>query len=65
MSVQLSLDSSNVQHERIVLKLVKPEIPNFSVPSMTPSSIAAQQPQKNPPPTEEPSSQPKCKKIKI
>ncbi|XP_050442392.1 exosome complex exonuclease RRP44 [Adelges cooleyi] len=31
VSVQLSLDSSNVQHERIVLKLVKPEIPNFSV----------------------------------
>ncbi|XP_050525860.1 exosome complex exonuclease RRP44 [Daktulosphaira vitifoliae] len=33
VSVQLSLDSSNVQHERIILKLVKPKIPEFSVPS--------------------------------
>lgn len=65
MSVQLSLDSSNVQHERIVLKLVKPEIPNFSVPSMTASTITVNQPQKNPPPSEEPSSQPKCKKVKM
>lgn len=29
--VQLSLDRSNVQHEKLVFKLVKPEIPGFSV----------------------------------
>ncbi|KAF7994097.1 hypothetical protein HCN44_011366 [Aphidius gifuensis] len=31
--VQLSLDRSNVQHEKLVFKLVKPEIPGFSVSS--------------------------------
>lgn len=30
--VQLSLDRSNVQHEKLVFKLVKPVIPGFSVP---------------------------------
>lgn len=30
--VQMSLDRSNVQHEKLVFKLVKPEIPGFSVP---------------------------------
>ncbi|XP_023247144.1 exosome complex exonuclease RRP44 [Copidosoma floridanum] len=30
--VQLSLDRSNVQHEKLVFKLVKPEIPGFSIP---------------------------------
>lgn len=31
--VQLSLDRSNVQHEKLVFKLVKPEIEGFSIPS--------------------------------
>nr|CAD7453909.1 unnamed protein product [Timema tahoe] len=34
VTVQLSLDRSNLQHERVVLQLVKPHIPNFSVPSL-------------------------------
>ncbi|XP_035719355.1 exosome complex exonuclease RRP44-like isoform X1 [Vespa mandarinia] len=33
--VQLSLDRSNVQHEKLIFKLVKPEIPGFSVPPIT------------------------------
>ncbi|GLG96173.1 Exosome complex exonuclease RRP44 [Gryllus bimaculatus] len=33
VTVQLSLDRSNLQHEKLVLKLVKPVIPGFSVPS--------------------------------
>lgn len=33
VTVQLSLDRSNVQHEKLVFKLVKPDIPTFSVPS--------------------------------
>lgn len=33
VTVQLSLDRSNVQHEKLVFKLVKPLIPKFSVPS--------------------------------
>lgn len=32
--IQMSLDSSNVQHEKLFFKLVKPEIPNFSVPPL-------------------------------
>ncbi|XP_071559206.1 exosome complex exonuclease RRP44 [Temnothorax nylanderi] len=32
--VQMSLDRSNVQHERLFFKLVKPEIPDFSVPPL-------------------------------
>ncbi|XP_058806479.1 exosome complex exonuclease RRP44 [Phymastichus coffea] len=36
--VQLSLDRSNVQHEKLVFKLVKPEIPGFSIPSAASSS---------------------------
>ncbi|PNF38325.1 Exosome complex exonuclease RRP44 [Cryptotermes secundus] len=35
VTVQLSLDRSNVQHEKIVLKLVHPQIPGFSVPSLS------------------------------
>jgi len=34
VTVQLSLDQSNLQHEKIVLKLVYPQIPGFSVPSL-------------------------------
>jgi len=65
VSIQLSLDSSNVQHERIVLKLVKPEILNFSVPSITASTVAVQQPQKNPlEPCDSPC-EPQPKKAKI
>lgn len=33
VTVQLSLDRRNVQHEKLMLLLVKPEIPEFSVPS--------------------------------
>lgn len=36
--VQISLDRSNVQHEKLIFKLVKPFIPNFSVPSATEES---------------------------
>nr|XP_003705753.1 PREDICTED: exosome complex exonuclease RRP44 [Megachile rotundata] len=32
--VQISLDRSNVQHEKLLFKLVKPCIPGFSVPSV-------------------------------
>lgn len=35
VTVQLSLDRSNVQHEKLVFKLVKPFIPNFSIPSIS------------------------------
>ncbi|KYN18591.1 Exosome complex exonuclease RRP44 [Trachymyrmex cornetzi] len=35
--IQMSLDSSNVQHEKLFFKLVKPEIPNFSVPPLNTS----------------------------
>lgn len=31
VTVRLSLDTTNVQHEKLVLKLVKPFIPDFSV----------------------------------
>ncbi|EZA55948.1 hypothetical protein DMN91_010758 [Ooceraea biroi] len=33
--VQMSLDRSNVQHEKLIFKLVKPEIPDFSVPPLS------------------------------
>ncbi|XP_066998770.1 exosome complex exonuclease RRP44 [Anabrus simplex] len=36
--VQLSLDRSNLQHEKLVLKLVSPHIPGFSVPSLSTST---------------------------
>jgi len=45
--VQLSIDRSNVQHMKLSLKLVKPQIPGFSVPSvseMDTSSSPASQP---------------------
>ena len=35
LKVQLSLDSSNVQHEKLELKLVEPHIPGFSVEKCT------------------------------
>lgn len=34
VTIQLSLDRSNIQHEKLVFKLVKPYIPDFSVPSL-------------------------------
>ena len=37
VTVQLSLDSSNVQHEKLALRLVHPRIEGFSV-EPTPSS---------------------------
>lgn len=37
--VQLSLDRSNIQHEKLIFKLVKPEIPGFSVPPITPQVV--------------------------
>lgn len=64
VTVQLSLDSSNVQHERIVLKLVKPEIPNFSIPSTISSTIVVPNTLKTPP-SSEPSNQPQSKKAKL
>lgn len=36
--VRLSLDTNNIQHEKFALQLVKPNIPNFSVPSMNSGS---------------------------
>lgn len=36
--VQLSIDRSNVQHMKLSLKLVKPKIPGFSVPSVNEAS---------------------------
>lgn len=35
VTVQLSLDRSNVQHEKLVFRLVKPYIQNFSIPSVS------------------------------
>lgn len=32
VTVQLTLDQSNIQHEKLVLRLVNPNIPGFSVP---------------------------------
>ncbi|XP_011146134.1 exosome complex exonuclease RRP44 [Harpegnathos saltator] len=32
--VQISLDRSNIQHEKLFFKLVKPEIPGFSIPPL-------------------------------
>ncbi|XP_043496983.1 exosome complex exonuclease RRP44 [Polistes fuscatus] len=40
--VQLSLDRSNVQHEKLIFKLVKPEIPGFSVPPIIQESVEQQ-----------------------
>ncbi|XP_064482242.1 exosome complex exonuclease RRP44-like [Ornithodoros turicata] len=37
ITVQVSVDSSNVQHQRIVLKLVHPQVPGFSVPAQASS----------------------------
>ena len=34
--VQLSLDTSDIQHEKLTLKLVTPAIPEFSVPPSPP-----------------------------
>jgi len=34
VTVQISIDASNIQHQKLALKLVKPEIPGLSVPSM-------------------------------
>ncbi|KAK6620523.1 exosome catalytic subunit dis3 [Polyplax serrata] len=34
VTVQLSLDRSNLQREKLVFQLVNPQIPNFSVPSL-------------------------------
>ncbi|TGZ55492.1 exosome complex exonuclease RRP44 [Temnothorax longispinosus] len=39
--VQMSLDRSNVQHERLFFKLVKPEIPDFSVPPLNIETTSA------------------------
>ncbi|XP_001601829.1 exosome complex exonuclease RRP44 [Nasonia vitripennis] len=45
--VQLSLDRSNVQHEKLVFKLVKPMIPGFSIPSSS-EGTAADKPAEEP-----------------
>ncbi|XP_012533030.1 exosome complex exonuclease RRP44 [Monomorium pharaonis] len=39
--VQMSLDRSNVQHEKLLFKLVKPEIPDFSIPPLNMETINA------------------------
>ncbi|XP_024885836.1 exosome complex exonuclease RRP44 [Temnothorax curvispinosus] len=41
--VQMSLDRSNVQHERLFFKLVKPEIPDFSVPPLNIDTSATEE----------------------
>lgn len=33
VTVKISIDSSNIQHQKLSLKLVKPEIPGLSIPS--------------------------------
>ncbi|XP_012223376.1 exosome complex exonuclease RRP44 [Linepithema humile] len=38
--VQMSLDRSNVQHEKLFFKLVKPEIPDFSVPPLNTETLS-------------------------
>lgn len=60
VTVQLTLDRTNVQHEKLMLHLVKPQIPGFSVPSQAEageamdvdeakdSSAPSQPPQKRP-----------------
>ena len=37
VTVQLSLDSSNVQHEKLALRLVRPSIEGFSVEPTPPA----------------------------
>ena len=37
VTVQLSLDSSNVQHEKLALRLVRPRIEGFSVEPTPPA----------------------------
>ncbi|GAB1867172.1 Exosome complex exonuclease RRP44 [Camponotus japonicus] len=37
--VQMSLDRSNIQHEKLIFKLVKPEIPDFSVPPLNKETV--------------------------
>lgn len=39
--IQMSLDRSNVQHEKLFFKLVKPEIPGFSVPPLNTKTVGA------------------------
>ncbi|KAL6261144.1 hypothetical protein P5V15_008672 [Pogonomyrmex californicus] len=47
--VQMSLDRSNVQHEKLFFKLVKPEIPGFSVPPLnTNTTVIKEDPIKEP-----------------
>lgn len=38
VTVRLSLDSNNIQHEKLVLRLVHPHIEGFSVDSLSPAS---------------------------
>ena len=35
VKVQVYLDSSDIQHEKLALRLVEPNIPGFSVPQVT------------------------------
>ena len=44
----MSLDSSNVQHEKLVLKLVAPVVPGFSVPSTAPTAAEEKEEQTKP-----------------
>ena len=49
--VQISLDRSNVQHEKLIFKLVKPHIPGFSVDpvNVKPTNIAQEEIRKDVP----------------
>ena len=39
--IQVSVDSSDVQHQRVVCKLIEPHIPGFSVPAAKPQDANA------------------------
>lgn len=49
VTVQISIDSSNIQHQKLQVSLVEPEIPGLSVPSLNkrtvPETEASPQPQ--------------------
>ncbi|XP_011502660.1 PREDICTED: exosome complex exonuclease RRP44 [Ceratosolen solmsi marchali] len=47
VTVQLSLDRSNIQHEKLIFKLVKPVIPGFSIPYDSESIVTSGYSDKN------------------
>ncbi|CAL4140708.1 unnamed protein product [Meganyctiphanes norvegica] len=40
LKVQVSIDSSDVQHQKVVTKMVYPVVPGFSVPPLNPDEVA-------------------------